>query len=292
MSNYIWFEKYRPKNLEDMVLSDSLYTTFNIYIQNQDIPHLLFYGPPGSGKTTISKILIDGIPCSVLSLNASSKDRGIDTVKGKIKDFASSQIEYGKKIKIVFLDEADGFCLTGETEIIVGSLESPRVIKIKDLPLLKNPHKLNGAENVKIGKEIKIPSFNTETRGMENDKGYLLDSGETIFYEIELEDGSIIEASANHPFFNKELKEIKVKDLNVGDSIVSLEDEIYKECPICKNKTFNQKFCSISCANKSHSQSMTGKNNPNFGKKAWNNGLSKDTDKRVAKQACYGEINK
>lgn len=77
------------------------------YIKEKQIPHLLFHGPPGSGKTTLAYILMKSINCQSLTLNASSDDRGIATVKGKIKEFAGS-VSLAGALKVVFLDEADG----------------------------------------------------------------------------------------------------------------------------------------------------------------------------------------
>jgi len=74
------------------------------YIETQDIPHLLFYGTAGTGKTTAAKILVKNIECDYMFINASD-ERGIDTVRDKIKGFAST-IGF-KPLKIVVLDEAD-----------------------------------------------------------------------------------------------------------------------------------------------------------------------------------------
>ena len=114
IKNFIWYEKYRPKELSELVLPITYRDKFESYIEEQNIPHLLFYGPQGSGKTSTAQIFINSIPCHSMSLNASSKDRGIDTIKGKVKEFASSQPIKGR-LKIVFLDEADG--LTADAQI-------------------------------------------------------------------------------------------------------------------------------------------------------------------------------
>ncbi len=106
LDNLIWFEKYRPKDINSMSLPPAYKIAFDKYIADKSIPHLLLEGSPGSGKTTIAYILLNSIPCTRLVLNASGIDRGIETVKTKITLFASSQAMDGK-LKIVFLDEFD-----------------------------------------------------------------------------------------------------------------------------------------------------------------------------------------
>lgn len=107
IENYIWCEKYRPKTLEDLVLSEETRDAFDKFIEDKEIPHLLLHGSPGSGKTSIAMILINSIPCKSLTLNASSKDRGIETIRSTIVDFAKSKTTDGR-LKIIMLDEADG----------------------------------------------------------------------------------------------------------------------------------------------------------------------------------------
>lgn len=102
--NSIWVEKYRPSTLEGYVGNDVVRSKIEHYIETQDIPHLLFYGTAGTGKTTAAKILVKNIECDYMFINASD-ERGIDTVRDKIKGFAST-IGF-KPLKIVVLDEAD-----------------------------------------------------------------------------------------------------------------------------------------------------------------------------------------
>lgn len=108
LTNYIWFEKYRPRSVDNMVLTPETHSLIAKYLQDGNIPHLLFYGRAGSGKTTIAKMLMDTLPCARLELNASGKDRSIDTMRTTVVDFASAMPPRGKTIKIVFFDEADG----------------------------------------------------------------------------------------------------------------------------------------------------------------------------------------
>jgi len=100
----IWVEKYRPTTLDNYIGNDSLKEKFSQYITEQDIPHLLFYGTAGTGKTTAGKILVKNIACDYLFINASD-ERGIDVIREKIKNFASTT--GFSPLKIVFLDEAD-----------------------------------------------------------------------------------------------------------------------------------------------------------------------------------------
>lgn len=100
----IWTERYRPDNLENYIGNDVIRAKLEQYIQTQDIPHLLFYGTAGTGKTTAAKILVKNIDCDYMFINASD-ERGIDTVRDKIKGFAST-VGFAP-LKIVVLDEAD-----------------------------------------------------------------------------------------------------------------------------------------------------------------------------------------
>lgn len=100
----IWVERYRPGTLDGYVGNDTVRAKLEEYIAKQDIPHLLFYGTAGTGKTTAAKILVKNIECDYMFINASD-ERGIDTVRDKIKGFAST-VGF-KPLKIVVLDEAD-----------------------------------------------------------------------------------------------------------------------------------------------------------------------------------------
>jgi len=104
MSNSLWVEKYRPDTLEGYVGNEYILEKVKIYIQNEDVPHLLLYGQAGTGKTTLAKIITNQIDCDLMYINASD-ERKIETVREKIKDFASSK--GFKKWKIIILDEAD-----------------------------------------------------------------------------------------------------------------------------------------------------------------------------------------
>ncbi|MDD5337112.1 MAG: replication factor C small subunit [Candidatus ainarchaeum sp.] len=106
-----WTEKYRPRKLEEVTGQVEIIRTLRAFVKARNMPNMLFAGPPGVGKTTASIALAhelygENIRGNFLELNASD-ERGIDVVRGKIKDFARS-VSMGKAdFKLIFLDEAD-----------------------------------------------------------------------------------------------------------------------------------------------------------------------------------------
>ncbi len=103
-NNTLWVEKYRSQTLEEYVGNEGIKAFISKCINNNDIPHLLFYGKAGTGKTTLAKLITKNIKCDLMYINASD-ERGIDTIREKIVDFAS--VNSFNPIKIVILDEAD-----------------------------------------------------------------------------------------------------------------------------------------------------------------------------------------
>lgn len=99
-------EKYRPKVLDDVIVDADTLAKFKSYIDEKSIPHLLFSGTAGLGKTTVAKILANSITEDVLYINASD-ETGIDVVRNRVKDFCYTA-SFGGGIKIVILDEVDG----------------------------------------------------------------------------------------------------------------------------------------------------------------------------------------
>jgi len=114
----VWVEKYRPSSLKEMVGQEAILPLLRSYAEKRSMPHLLFAGPPGSGKTTAALALAKDLfgaewRSSFLELNASD-ERGIDTVRTTIKQYARTSPLGDVGFKILFLDEADN--LTSEAQ--------------------------------------------------------------------------------------------------------------------------------------------------------------------------------
>lgn len=105
MEHLLWVEKYRPKTIEDCILPDAIKSTFQEYVNRKEIPNLLLSGTAGVGKTTIAKALCEEVGCDYIVINGSDES-GIDVLRNKIKNYASSVSLAGGR-KVIIIDEAD-----------------------------------------------------------------------------------------------------------------------------------------------------------------------------------------
>ena len=104
VNNSLWVEKYRPRTLSEYVGNEHLKEKVADYLQSGDVPHLLFFGKAGTGKTTLAKLIVNSINCDHIIINASDENN-VDTVRNKVKGFAST-IGF-KDMKVIILDEFD-----------------------------------------------------------------------------------------------------------------------------------------------------------------------------------------
>ena len=107
MAENLWVEKYRPKKIDDCILANELKETFKQFVKQKEIPNLLLSGTAGTGKTTVARALCEELGADYLVINGSDEGRQIDTLRNKIKNFASTVSFEGTGHKVVIIDEAD-----------------------------------------------------------------------------------------------------------------------------------------------------------------------------------------
>ena len=112
--NTLWVEKFRPSTLNGYVGNEAVISKVQLYLKSGDVPHLLFYGQAGTGKTTLAKIIAGNVDADIMYINASDENN-VETVRTKIKSYAST-IGF-KKWKIVILDEADYMTPNGQAAL-------------------------------------------------------------------------------------------------------------------------------------------------------------------------------
>jgi len=108
MSDFLWVEKYRPKKISECILTEDLKNTFIQFLKQKEIPNLLLSGTAGTGKTTVARALCEELGADYIIINGSDEGRQIDTLRNKIKNFASTvSLTEKSNHKVVIIDEAD-----------------------------------------------------------------------------------------------------------------------------------------------------------------------------------------
>ena len=112
--NTLFVEHYRPTKLDNYVGNENIKKVIKQYLDQDDIQNLCFYGPAGTGKTTLAKLIVKNLDCDYLYINASD-ERGIDTIRDKVTGFASTASF--KSLKVVILDEADFLTINAQASL-------------------------------------------------------------------------------------------------------------------------------------------------------------------------------
>lgn len=112
--NTLFVEHYRPTKLDNYVGNENIKNVIQQYLDQDDIQNLCFYGPAGTGKTTLAKLIVKNLDCDYLYINASD-ERGIDTIRDKVTSFASTASF--KSLKVVILDEADFLTINAQASL-------------------------------------------------------------------------------------------------------------------------------------------------------------------------------
>lgn len=113
MSKSVWYERYKPSCIDDLVIPDAVKSKMQKYVKTQSLPNIgLFSSEPGTGKSSTAHAIIKEIGGEALWINA-SMEKGIDVLRGKVQRFAS-QTSFDDKIKVVVMDEFDHFSKDGQ----------------------------------------------------------------------------------------------------------------------------------------------------------------------------------
>ena len=196
----LWIEKWRPKTLDESVLSKDGREFFESLATKQEIPHLLFAGAPGVGKTSLAHIITrDILKCDANYIN-SSDENSVDVVRHKITNFAKTK-SFDGNLKIVILDE----CLEENTIVTVLRDGTEQQIPIKDV---------NESSDL-------VKTFNFSKDRIEWRPFYKIDKGTQEVYEIEFESGETVICTSDHKWYVRD----KNSDIPIRKKLIDIITE-------------------------------------------------------------------
>ena len=110
----LFTERFRPTDPKDYIGNEVFKSNLDNWIEQQDIPHILLYGPAGTGKTTAAKLIISNLDCDSIYINCSDEN-GIETIREKVKSFASAATF--RALKVIIMDEADFLTINAQAAL-------------------------------------------------------------------------------------------------------------------------------------------------------------------------------
>ena len=179
MNALVFAEYYRPKTIDECILPENTKKMIKDAVASGNIPHFVFAGSAGIGKTSLARAICNEINADLLYINA-SLETSIDVIRTKVVGF-SSAVSFDGNMKVILMDE----CLHEDEKVRIGSVDSWEAIALKDL---------------KRDTTYPIVSFNMETGEYENDSGNIISDREDELFEVTLSSGEKILANSKHPF--------------------------------------------------------------------------------------------